>query len=96
MPCMPPRTTRKSIAPEIEPVPLEPTIIEEDTITFKRSHFYAVLSVLTFGFGILVGYALWGTNLLPGAGSNSPAANQSAVTSEPGYIRYDIPTEGGL
>lgn len=74
---------------------------EEDTITFKRSHFYAALSVLTFFAGILVGYVVWGTGLLQGLGlgSNTAAQAQGPVAEapaaeEPVYTRYDIPTEG--
>ena len=96
---MPPRTTRttrKPIAPEIEPVPVEPVILEEETITFKRSHFFTALSVLTFGLGVLAGYVIWGTSLFPGLRSDPQPANQPAVaaTSDPQYTRYDIPTEG--
>src|SRR5262245_52246498 len=85
MPSMPERTTRtpspkKPLAPEVDIAPIEPVILEEDTITFKRSHFYTAVSVLTFLFGILTGYVIWGTNLFPG--SNPQAVNQAAVTSE--------------
>jgi protein-disulfide isomerase len=109
MPNMPAKS-RKTIEPVIEPIededpePVEETISpfeEEDTITFKRSHFYSALSVLTFFAGILVGYILWGTGLLQGLGSNSMNASQAGgpvveapVTAEPQYIRYDVPTEG--
>ena len=89
---MPPRTTRKPIVPEVEIPPIEPAILEEDTITFKRSHFFTALSVLTFGLGILSGYIIWGTNLF--GGSSPQAVSQAPVTAEPQYIRYDIPTEG--
>ena len=93
---MPPRTTRKPIVPEVEPEPIEPLVLEEETITFKRSHFYAAISVLTFGFGILVGYIIWGTGLFPGLQSETQSVNQPAAvtTAEPQYIRYDIPTDG--
>ncbi len=107
MPNMPVKS-RKKIEPVLEPIeiedediePFEETIPplneEEDTITFKRSHFYSALSVLTFVAGIFVGYILWGTNLMRGLGFNSPAASQAqtAVTAEPKYVRYDVPTEG--
>ena len=77
-----------------QPVIVEPTITEEDTITFKRSHFYAALSVLTFFFGIFAGYAIWGTDLLSKAGGNTDAANQAPLVEDSQVIRYDIPTEG--
>lgn len=103
MTSMPARSTRtpsskKTIAPEVEIEPIEETpVIEEDTITFKRSHFYAGVSVLTFGFGILVGYVIWGTGLFPGVQSGAQQVDPpaAAATAEPQqYIRYDIPTEG--
>jgi len=88
--------TRKTITPLVEPeyIP-EPTILEEDTITFKRGHFFTALSVLTFAIGLLLGYLVWGTNLFSKAGANSQAANQPSVVEEaPQVIRYDIPDEG--
>lgn len=109
MPPMPAKS-RKLIEPVIEPVEDEdlesfeetfPTVDEEDTITFKRSHFYSVLSVLTFAAGILIGYLIWGTGLLQRLGVSSQTASQvsgpvvgAPVTAEPQYMRYDIPTEG--
>lgn len=99
-----PRTSRTKtpIAPVIEPEYIEPTIIEEDTITFKRSHFFIAISISTFAAGILLGYVIWGTNILSGlrfgsqsaAQSNSPVSGAPIATQEPQYIRYDVPTEG--
>lgn len=89
-------TSRKtSISPSIEPniIP-EPTIIEDDTITFKRSHFFAALSALTFAVGLLLGYLIWGANLFSKGEPNSQAANQAAVADEPQITRYKIPDEG--
>lgn len=111
MPAMPTRS-RKTKDPVEEPVidPYEETLpfaeetailTEEDTITFKRSHFYAGVSVFTFLAGILIGYVIWGSGLLPGLGSASLTANQAGgpvveapVSAEPEYVRYDVPTEG--
>src|SRR5215207_5184582 len=107
MPNMPPKT-KKIIEPVVEPI--EPEYLqeeeqpyfEEDTITFKRSHFYSVLSILTFFAGILVGYIVWGAGLLSqlGLGSgtaaqaNGPIVDSPVITEEPQYTRYDIPTAG--
>ncbi len=93
--------TKKTTTPVVEPeyIP-EPTIIEEDTITFKRSHFFTALSVLTFAVGIFFGYVIWGTNALSGLRFGSGSAAQAngpiaeAPAQDPQYIRYDIPTEG--
>jgi protein-disulfide isomerase len=103
MPIMPPRK-KNTIEPVLESV-IEPEYIDEpviqqedDTVTFKKSHFYAVLTVLAFAAGVLVGYVVWGVG---SAGQSSQIASQSSgqlidvpVTAEPKYTRYDIPTEG--
>ena len=69
---------------------MEQTTQPNDTVTFKRSHFYGILTVLSFFIGILVGYMIWGRNSK--AVAEQPAAQQQAVA--PTYRRYDIPTEG--
>lgn len=107
MPVMPSRKKQPiepAIEQSIEPV-LESdeipedlsTPIQEDTVTFKRSHFYAVLTVLAFAAGILLGYVVWGMESPAG---NAQTASQSSVpvveapaTQQPQYTRYDIPTE---
>ncbi len=72
----------------------------EETITFKRSHFYSVLVVLAFGVGILVGYVLWGRGTTATAAVPAQAAQQpsgqggDAPAAQPQFTRYDIPTEG--
>jgi len=102
MPDMSPKT-KETIAPIIEPVEpeiIEEAHIEEDTITFKRSNFYAAVSVLTFFAGIIVGYIIWGSGLLPKLGSSSSTAAQAngpvveAPTAQPKYTRYKIPSDG--
>ncbi len=78
---------------------------QEDTVTFKRSHFYLALIVLAFAVGVLVGYMAWGRNSglaqQPAAaqGQDSGSSPSSVVeapvaTSAPQYVRYKIPTEG--
>jgi len=83
-----------------EPEPIVPEV-EEETITFKRSHFFFALSILTFFMGILAGYIIWGTGLFEGLGVSSGNASQAngpvvetPVTGESQFVRYDIPTEG--
>ena len=75
---------------------MESTNNSEETITFKRSHFYSVLIVLAFGAGILTGYIVWGR---PPAQAQTLGDNQSAVQGPvaaptPEYTRYDIPFDG--
>ena len=104
---MPPRkknTTEPLIEPAIELVhgpenPLEdPQVIaREDTLTFKRSHFYAVMTVLAFAAGMLLGYTVWGMDTSATAVQvvNQPdaAVVEAPVTEEPQYRRYDIPVK---
>jgi protein-disulfide isomerase len=103
MPNMPTKTkkTKVPVIEPIEPEPIEQPFVEEETITFKRSHFFSVLSILTFFAGILVGYIIWGTGVLPALGISSGTAAQASsqvveapVTAEPKYTRYSIPTDG--
>jgi protein-disulfide isomerase len=108
---MPIKRTPKIEEPVMEPV-IEPEdeeeavqpAGEEDTITFKRSHFYSILTVLAFAAGVLLGYVVWGT----GSKENAAIEVQSpqtaaqlevpvetlAPTSAPQYVRYDVPSEG--
>lgn len=107
MPVMPPRK-KQPIEPAIEqasePVtepeelPENPAAIQEDTVTFKRSHFYSVLTVLAFATGVLLGYVVWGMDS-PG-GTTAQTANQPSgavveapVTQQAQFKRYDIPVE---
>jgi protein-disulfide isomerase len=107
MPGMPTRT-KKVIEPVIEPE-LEPeqeeqpedVVPPEDTVTFKRSHFYAVLTVLAFSVGVLLGYVVWGFTpdggrvLTPqSAAQPSGPIAEAPVTEEPQFVRYEIPSEG--
>jgi protein-disulfide isomerase len=70
----------------------------EETVTFKKSHFYSVLVVLAFAAGILVGYVAWGRDIpvTTTAVAQQPPVQvaEAPVTQEPQFIRYDIPTEG--
>lgn len=104
MPSMPTRSTRTKKVKE-EPV-IEPEFLEEepgveeqeDTVTFKRSHFYSILVVLAFAAGVLLGYVVWGyapAGGLPGtaAQAGGPVV-EAPVTQEPQFVRYDVPSEG--
>ena len=112
MPNMPTRT-KKIIEPADEPVE-EPVFIDrpidqaavksepvgEETFTFKRSHFYAVVTVLAFAAGVLLGYVMWGFQPAGGQGTAAQTAAQpsgpvaDAPATQPQFKRYDIPSEG--
>jgi protein-disulfide isomerase len=95
--------TTKSVdaipAPLLEEVPMNeqlpagPVIKPEQTFTFKATHFYAVLVVLAFAVGILIGYLIWGrTSAAAQAVAGQPVA--PVATSAPQYVRYKVPTDG--
>ncbi len=105
MPRMPTRT-KKIIEPVIEPID-EPAEVEtqteeqeSDTFTFKRSHFYAAVTVLAFAVGLLLGYVVWGFDPSGGAKTAQTAAQPSGpiseapVTQEAQFTRYDVPSQG--
>lgn len=93
---MPPRATKKQIEPIIEPVEVEQPVQhpQGETVTFKRSHFYAVLVVLAFAAGILTGYVTWGTASAGGPPQTAAGPPSNPVIEEPQYVRYDVPNEG--
>ena len=104
MPVMPPKK-KEIVPPVIEPEYFpedQPSFVEEDTVTFKRSHFYSVLTVLAFAVGVLLGYVVWGMESAGGAAPASQAANPASgpvieapvATQAPQFVRYDIPTDG--
>lgn len=67
-----------------------------DTVVFKRSHFYAIMVVFSFAVGILVGYVAWGreTTAQPVAAAPAPAQAAGTQAANPTFTRYDIPTDG--
>lgn len=89
--------------PEIDEIELDPIAENEpeDTITFKRSHFYSVLTVLAFAVGVLVGYVVWGYGTPASVNQTAQTAAQASgeiseapVTAQPEFVRYDVPSEG--
>ena len=93
-----PARTKRELRPAIEPDDPAQLVQQEDTVTFKRSHFYSVLVVLAFAAGILVGYVAWGTGTIREIAQSSPAVNQNSgsvveaplATEEPEFVRYDV------
>lgn len=87
---------------ESTPTNPEQPFENDDTVVFKRSHFYSVMVVLAFAAGLLVGYAAWGRapaaqriiNVPPQA--QAPSEQQAAAPAEEqaAPTRYEIPTEG--
>lgn len=86
---------------ENESIPPEQTVDApekgpNDTVVFKRSHFYAIMVVFSFAVGILVGYVAWGRGATTQPVAAAPAQAQAAGTqaANPAFTRYDIPTDG--
>jgi len=75
----------------------EPVEGSDDTVVFKRSHFYSILVVLAFSVGVLVGYIAWGrapTAQQAAAAPAQAAAQAPDPSADPTFNRYDIPTDG--
>jgi len=85
---------------ENTPIPSEQPIESpekraDDTVVFKRSHFYAIMVVLAFSVGVLVGYMAWGRVPTALQVTDAPSQAQQPDTADtPTFTRYDIPTEG--
>ena len=78
---------------------------QENTVTFKRSHLYAVLLPLAFVVGLGVGYLFWGRAPLipeaeqvviqpPQAAAQAPQDAQAAPEEQQPVQRYDVPEDG--
>jgi protein-disulfide isomerase len=83
-----------TIEPVIEPENSQenqPIVVQDDIVTFKRSHFYAVITVLAFSAGVLIGYIVWGYNT-QSVVAPAQAAAQTAPPPEPRV--YKIETKG--
>lgn len=87
---MPPRKSTYKVAEKT----LEPEVKQEETLTFKATHFYAVLVVLAFAIGILIGYVVWGRTPTAPAVVAAPAAPAIVATPTLEVVQYVIPVEG--
>jgi len=71
---------------------------QEATLTFKATHFYAVLVVLAFAVGILMGYVVWGRAPAAPLVVTQVAAPQpqpqAAATPTLERVQYSVPVEG--
>jgi len=66
-----------------------------ETVTFKRSHFYAIMVVFAFAVGILVGYIAWG-RALPAqqVAASAQQAQAAQAQQDTSFTRYEVPTDG--
>lgn len=65
----------------------------EDTITFRRSHFYAMLVPLAFVLGLTVGYLFWGRSGNTGS-TNTISTNSAATTGNSDTTQTQTDTSG--
>jgi len=93
--------TIKVEEPAIEPEYVDEPVQQEETVTFKRSHFYSALTVLAFAAGVLLGYVVWGFDPAGDAAPGTQTAAQAGgpvveapVTEQPQFVRYNVPSEG--
>ena len=76
-----------------------PVMVEEDTVTFKRSHFYTIITIFAFTAGVLLGYVVWGFDSAEAtagqvvAQADGPVV-EAPVEEEPQFVRYDVASEG--
>jgi len=84
-------TKTKSQIPSENESDLEPAVQGEERFSFKATHVYAVLVVLAFAAGLLLGYAAWGR---PAAVSSArpaaPAPAASIPTPDTSAARQDL------
>ena len=83
--------TKKATPPPplIEPV-IEPVVEPEETVTFKRGHFYSFMVVMALCLGLLLGYFIGQRN--SAAPTNQIA--QAVPTAIPAPLKYNITTAG--
>ena len=75
------------------PPPAEPVVEQEDTVTFKRGHFYSFMVVMAFAAGLLVGFIAWGHNSDQTTQAVPPSVVQ-APAATPVPLKYNIITAG--
>jgi protein-disulfide isomerase len=91
---MPTKTKTPKIVPP--PPPVEPIVEPEETVTFKRGHFYSFMVVMAFAAGILVGFMAWGRNSASTSqtAQSAPPAVVQAPAATPVPLKYSITTAG--
>jgi protein-disulfide isomerase len=82
---------------EPDPTPFPSTPGDQNTITFKRTHLYAVLLPLAFVLGLSLGYIFWGRNqsISPSQRPLAAADVGADPTPDPAqkYRRFSVPID---
>jgi protein-disulfide isomerase len=66
----------------------------EETFTFRATHFYAVLVVMAWAIGVLIGYLAWGSTPIAPAVVAQVAGPPAAPAPTPEKVQYSIPADG--
>jgi protein-disulfide isomerase len=87
--------TTKTTPPPLPIEPVEPVVEEEETVTFKRGHFYSFMVVMALCTGLILGYFI---------GQRNPSTSQTAQAAPPAVVqapaatpvplKYNITTAG--
>ena len=106
MPFMPTKSTKTNKAQEYPVIEPEFEYMEEaissdgETFTFKRNHFYALITVFAFAAGILLGYVVWGFDqeavvvISDQAAQAGGSVVEAPVEEQPEFVRYEVASEG--
>jgi len=92
---MPAKSKTPKITPPPPPVePVEPVIESEETVTFKRGHFYSFMVVMALFLGLLVGYFIGQRNPDTTTAQAVPPSVVQAPAATPVPLKYNITTAG--
>lgn len=89
-PTKPSPTKPKTKKTTLPPPPVEPVVEPEETVTFKRGHFYSFMVVMALCLGLILGYFVGQRN--SSAPTNQIA--QAVPTAIPAPLKYNITTAG--
>ena len=80
-----------------EPFVQEPVVEPEETVTFKRGHFYSFMVVMALGTGLILGYFIGQHNSAAQTAQTAqavPPAMAQAPAATPVPMKYNITTAG--
>ena len=85
--------TKKTTPP---PPPVEPVVEPDETVTFKRGHFYSFMVIMALGTGLILGYFIGQHNSAAQTSqmASAPPAVVQAPTAIPAPLKYNITTAG--
>jgi len=91
MPTKPSPTKPKTKKTTPPPPPVEPIVEPEETVTFKRGHFYSFMVVMALCTGLILGYFIGQRN---SAAPTNQIVQAAVPTAIPAPLKYNITTAG--